>query len=162
MNDESKSIMVNRTRTTIGAVVKSVLWPDEDISYIVPWKNFRNALISDEKMDALRRDKSFKWGVQIVLYIIDDMYEIDFERDAETIKNIKDRTSSYLIYDLKKYEDEDHQGVLKLIEALDILTSRPQDARKWDLKPEDVNDLQMRLNTIANCQRMLLNVTQCK
>ena len=152
LNDTEKEILLSRTETKAKEIIRGCLGFRDDQEHSGPWTTLRNAFISDDKLDSLRSDKFFKYGLQILMYITDTLIQVEAEDDP------KHRAEDWLIGQLLLENDEDdYKSLLKLNEAFEMITADPKHARIWDLNPEDVNDLRIDLATIATCHRMVLD-----
>lgn len=122
------------------------------------YKKLRNALVTDNKFDAVRNDKLFKWGAQMILYLIDAMTileytdgDINSERlRRDTIRDVTD----HMIGECRAGVEDDHLSILKVIEAFNILTINP---REWGIEDRELIGIKALLDTIAYCQRLILD-----
>jgi hypothetical protein len=153
LSADQKQTMVKRTLSKASEIMRGCLGITSCFDNSETWQTLRNAMIADEKLDGIRSDKFFKYGLQILMYITDAMIEAKAADDEYLQKK-----ESWLVRQLLADHDEgDHESLLKLIEAFEIVAKDPEHARRWGLNPQDVNDLRIDLTTIARCHRMVLD-----
>ena len=155
LSDDEKQILLNRTVSKAKEIIRACLgFTDEnELIHSDSWTTLRNVLLDDEKVDGLRANKHFKYGLQILMYIIDTM------REVETIDDHKraQEKEQWIVGQLLENNEEDYNSLLKLIEAFNIVTKDAAHAEYYGLNPEDVNDLRIGLTTIESYHRMVLD-----
>jgi hypothetical protein len=152
ISNQERSISSYRTLHKAKNIIAASLGAMDGTDYRLKWTSLRNALVSSDSLDEFRSDKLFKWGVQLVLYITDAMINVYYLNDKESWETLYSLGDT-LIGDCDMGDVNDHNSILKIIDALRIIAL---DARAWDLREEDVNDLLNDLNTISACQLMVL------
>ena len=128
------------------------------------WQEFRTALITQDAVNDLWKDRDFKRGVLYLNDIIDICIQTEFNyeiggkdehaRERENIDVAHDFSEDF-IYEVAD-DDSDIKGVLKLREALEIIvSSAPAGIDEWSSI-----HVRMALKTISECQQMVFQVAE--
>lgn len=121
------------------------------------WQDFRDALISDDGLTDLWKDKDFRMGVYRVAALIDLMIQIQFENPSLDNRGNTEYFCEELLSDSEMGGEGDMKSILKLIEALETIAQR---ATYHDIEEDVINDLRIALNTIVYAHQVLLKVTK--
>lgn len=133
-------------------IVKAALGLDNGYDHIREWKNFRNALIAEDKINSFWSDETFKWGFQMVCNTLDVLIQTNFnynihdKEDGKICDEENDENYSLLT---EQFLYDGYDSTVKLIEALEIISVNP---RAHDMDVEDIKDFRIILKTIAACQ----------
>jgi hypothetical protein len=156
METITKSTKLTRTIEKANNIVSAVLGFEYGAAKdMEAWFRFRDALLTDDSIDKYRINKDFKWGMQLLTYVIDYLKRIDSTEDRIVVDRLYRGLSDTLIEECHAGYESDYKAVLVLIDCLKIIS-----ANSKVFEADDINDLQIDLNTIANCQRMVLDVVK--
>lgn len=150
---ESIEVANKRTYSKSYDAIYAALGFHNNEDYSHTWISFRDALIEDEAFDHLRDVKTFKWAMFLVNSIVETLIiKVNTAMDSA-------RQGAYfdLIGTLLGEQESDIQAIKMLLSSVDRIMPN---ARRWDLKFEDINDLRTDLSIIAHCQRLSLDARQ--
>ena len=132
LSEEEKEILLNRTISKGEEIIRGCLGFRDGLEHSEPWVTLRSALLDDGKLDSMRSDKHFKYGLQTLMYITDTMLEVE----AWTDEKRRENRVEWLAGQLLKRNEDDYKSLLKLIEAVEILTKDPAHAEYLGLNPQ--------------------------
>lgn len=125
------------------------------------WLHFRDFLITDEAVDQFRSDKDFKWGIQLVIYVVESLEKIDTTAIGNSPSNDRhyQLLKDYFIGELLLGDDSDYKAVLELMKALRIYENEKVRGR-YSRSADEFWDLKTDLETIERCQRIAMEAAR--
>lgn len=130
---------------------------DDDHKSYTSWIKFRNFLLMDDSIDALRVDKDFKWGLYMVIQMIELGNDLREEAGADETHKLFGRAADLWIGEILLHDDSDHRAVLKLIESFQRLKKM---ASQYAMHSYNLIDLEIDLQTIERCQRIAMQAAK--
>lgn len=155
MEDKTTTLNQKRARDLAADLICTTLGMIEGNHNFCYWADFRDQLLTNDKLDSFRSDSDFKTGLYLISKTIDYMIELD--GIEELIKQKPEFYELAYVYMNREMQGKNYKAVQKLLECLEFVTDTLIEKR-WE--PEDIEALRRQLQTIAYTLGMILEAVR--